>query len=877
MIPPFAYHGPHILSVPFLWSERRPSSPSSPPRSPLAPLDCPCVLCSCIDGILPPLRPSLSYLFWVVVWSSNSSRAMPYHYPPSPLTREFAPLHFSDDETDGHDSTPPTQAPTTPQQTPASSVTSPCCAHRRRRSGGSLFGGLSLSPLSPAAKPELEFMAGAMSKGNAMSDSSSSSGRPPPPSLQHSYSDSPSSSSPIYGKMLPRRTSRFDPMGREDEEDDVHGYGDLGRAHPLRRVKEEVLEKEMRPGSVTLPSIKSLFGASEHPPTPPASQQTLFHSPSLPALSPSGSPSTARTSRYSSLATVSTGERFSIDAGPSGWWAPDFDRPSPLPPPNVRSNSFPLAPYLEEPDAKRRRSDQPPSFRDTDEAARLRWQAQSRNASFPTVRERDSISAGPSPYRNMLHPPQAPSASTSAMMSRGSFSMSSPGHVGPISPRQEHLQRPPAGPRSASLVGGQLASTFATLRTSERQGSFSDMGPPAGPIAGKPMLERRPFPSPLDDPRVMPRSGLRESFSFTTSPAPPPIASQSQPSSPIVGLRGRRQSLTRPSTPDDRPDNVRRSSLTEMIKARSGDALNMTRLPAPEGVPPVQPRADLVTSVPLQQPSLSESALPPRAEQSEWQTRRVSADSSSSASHSVNQVSLNSDTEGPMLSLRGRKRTTTDSQVDEGENDPGMRGMEMLAESARRVSEEEERRRSDTEHDSKEGSPGKTGLGLLGGPKYPCQYCAKTFSRPSSLRIHTYSHTGERPYVCPEPSCRRRFSVQSNLKRHAKVHQMGQGGPSLSQLQAPPLRGPPGPGGYFGHPLPYGAPPPGPPPPGYPPHPGYVDGPRYHQPPPPGEHHRHPHPHPGWQHGPNGMAIDQQDGWDEEDELEEDELEEEDP
>ena len=93
-----------------------------------------------------------------------------------------------------------------------------------------------------------------------------------------------------------------------------------------------------------------------------------------------------------------------------------------------------------------------------------------------------------------------------------------------------------------------------------------------------------------------------------------------------------------------------------------------------------------------------------------------------------------------MLSLRGRKRTTTDSHVEEGENaDPGMRGMEMLAESARRVSEEEERRRSDTEHDSKEGSPGKTGLGLLGGPKYPCQYCAKTFSRPSSLRIHTYS------------------------------------------------------------------------------------------------------------------------------------------
>ena len=35
-----------------------------------------------------------------------------------------------------------------------------------------------------------------------------------------------------------------------------------------------------------------------------------------------------------------------------------------------------------------------------------------------------------------------------------------------------------------------------------------------------------------------------------------------------------------------------------------------------------------------------------------------------------------------------------------------------------------------------------------------------------------HSDTGERPFVCKEPSCRRRFSVQSNLKRHAKVHQL---------------------------------------------------------------------------------------------------------
>lgn len=54
--------------------------------------------------------------------------------------------------------------------------------------------------------------------------------------------------------------------------------------------------------------------------------------------------------------------------------------------------------------------------------------------------------------------------------------------------------------------------------------------------------------------------------------------------------------------------------------------------------------------------------------------------------------------------------------------------------------------------------------------RYVCPYCQKKFSRPSSLRIHTYSHTGEKPFVCTEPGCGRRFSVQSNMRRHLRVH-----------------------------------------------------------------------------------------------------------
>ncbi|KAF8639507.1 hypothetical protein AX17_001412 [Amanita inopinata Kibby_2008] len=54
--------------------------------------------------------------------------------------------------------------------------------------------------------------------------------------------------------------------------------------------------------------------------------------------------------------------------------------------------------------------------------------------------------------------------------------------------------------------------------------------------------------------------------------------------------------------------------------------------------------------------------------------------------------------------------------------------------------------------------------------KYECRYCGKGFNRPSSLKIHLNSHTGEKPFVCPVESCGRSFSVLSNMRRHARVH-----------------------------------------------------------------------------------------------------------
>lgn len=52
--------------------------------------------------------------------------------------------------------------------------------------------------------------------------------------------------------------------------------------------------------------------------------------------------------------------------------------------------------------------------------------------------------------------------------------------------------------------------------------------------------------------------------------------------------------------------------------------------------------------------------------------------------------------------------------------------------------------------------------------RYICQTCNKAFSRPSSLRIHSHSHTGEKPFKCSHAGCGKAFSVRSNMKRHER-------------------------------------------------------------------------------------------------------------
>ncbi|XP_061788694.1 zinc finger protein PLAG1-like [Nerophis lumbriciformis] len=59
-----------------------------------------------------------------------------------------------------------------------------------------------------------------------------------------------------------------------------------------------------------------------------------------------------------------------------------------------------------------------------------------------------------------------------------------------------------------------------------------------------------------------------------------------------------------------------------------------------------------------------------------------------------------------------------------------------------------------------------------GKPKknFPCEDCEKAFNSVEKLKVHSYSHTGERPYFCSQPGCTKAFVSKYKLLRHMATH-----------------------------------------------------------------------------------------------------------
>ncbi|KAH9911336.1 uncharacterized protein BXZ73DRAFT_108071 [Epithele typhae] len=70
--------------------------------------------------------------------------------------------------------------------------------------------------------------------------------------------------------------------------------------------------------------------------------------------------------------------------------------------------------------------------------------------------------------------------------------------------------------------------------------------------------------------------------------------------------------------------------------------------------------------------------------------------------------------------------------------------------------------------------------------RHGCGICHRRFNRPSSLLIHMNSHTGAQPFECPFPGCTRRFSVNSNMRRHYRNHREGALAGSAAQTNPSP-------------------------------------------------------------------------------------------
>ncbi|KZV79556.1 hypothetical protein EXIGLDRAFT_464139 [Exidia glandulosa HHB12029] len=74
--------------------------------------------------------------------------------------------------------------------------------------------------------------------------------------------------------------------------------------------------------------------------------------------------------------------------------------------------------------------------------------------------------------------------------------------------------------------------------------------------------------------------------------------------------------------------------------------------------------------------------------------------------------------------------------------------------------------------------------GGAGDGRHVCHICGHSFDRPSTLRTHINAHEKVKPYLCSK--CRRGFSASSNMRRHERKCQGGQGSSNDPQSPSSP-------------------------------------------------------------------------------------------
>merc|ERR1712043_131180 len=56
-----------------------------------------------------------------------------------------------------------------------------------------------------------------------------------------------------------------------------------------------------------------------------------------------------------------------------------------------------------------------------------------------------------------------------------------------------------------------------------------------------------------------------------------------------------------------------------------------------------------------------------------------------------------------------------------------------------------------------------------GNLRFECSTCGKKFLMRQRLICHERTHTGERPFTCPLPSCNLAYMSKTNLRTHMKL------------------------------------------------------------------------------------------------------------